>query len=46
MTLNLLLPNDNNCSRIVKISIFKKRIIEKITYDRRVYKSVDDTSLS
>ena len=43
---NPLLPNGNICSRIVNISILKKRIMEKNSYERHGYESVDNESLS
>ena len=40
-----LKPNGNN--NVVKISFFKREgIMEKISYERFVYESVDDKSLS
>ena len=45
--INPLLPNDNYNYRIIKISFSKKGgIRKKISYERRVYESVDDESLS
>ena len=45
--INPLLPNGTICSRIVKISFLKKLgIIEKISYERRDYETVDEKSLS
>ena len=43
---NSLLVNGTICSLIVKISFFKiKGIIEKISYERCAYESVDENSL-
>ena len=45
--INPLLPNGKICSRIVKISFLKTEgITEKISYERRAYKSIDDNSPS
>ena len=44
---NPLLPNGNYSYRIIKISFSKiEGIKKKISYERRVYESVDDESLS
>ena len=42
---NLLLPNGNYSYLIIKIS-FCFRITKQISYERRIYESVDDESLS
>ena len=45
--INPLLPNGNYSNRIIKISFKKKEgIKKKISYERHVYESVDDESLS
>ena len=45
--INPLLPNGNYSYRIIKISFSKKEgIKKKISYEWRVYESVDDESLS
>ena len=45
--INPLLPNGNYSYRIIKISLSKKEgIKKKSSYERRVYESVDDESLS
>ena len=44
--LNPLVPEGRNIYRISKISFLKKGIQEKISYEHRVYESVDDESLS
>ena len=47
MLINPLLPNGNYSYRIIEISLLKKEgIKKKISYERRVYESVDDESLS
>ena len=44
---NPLLPNGNYSYRIIKILFSKKEGIKKrISYERRVYESVDDENLS
>ena len=43
---NPLVPEGTNILRIAKISFKKKGIKEKNSYERRVYESVDDESLS
>ena len=45
---NPLLPNGNYSFRIIKISFSKKKkgIKKNFSYERRVYESVDDESLS
>ena len=44
---NPVLPNDNYSYCIIKISFSKKDgIKKKISYEHRVYESVDDESLS
>ena len=44
--LNPLMPNGNYIYRIIKIRFQKSRDQEKISYERRVYESVDDESPS
>ena len=45
--LNPLLHTGHYCVRMTKILILKlEGIIKKISYERRVYESVDDSSLS
>ena len=45
--INPSVPESRNIYRIAKISFLKKEgIKEKISYERRVYESVDDESLS
>ena len=44
--LNPLLPNANYSYPIIKISFLKKKGPRKNSYERRVYESVDDESLS
>ena len=44
-SLNPALPNGNICSRLGKISIQEKGIVEKISYERCTYGSVDNRSL-
>ena len=39
-------PNVYSCYRIVKTLIKKEGIMEKISYDRRAYESVNDKSLT
>ena len=43
---NPLLPNGNYSCRIIIISFQKWRDQKKISYERSVYESVDDESLS
>ena len=43
---NLLLPNGNYSYSIIKISLKKEGIMEKLSYKRCVYESVHDESLS
>ena len=43
---NPLVHEGRNIYRIAKISFLKEGIKEKISYDGRVYESVDDESLS
>ena len=46
-TINPLLPNGNYSYRIIKISFSEREgIKKKKSYERRVYESVDDESLS
>ena len=47
MQVNPLVPSGHNSARITKISIVKlEGIIEKNSYERRDYESVDEKSLS
>ena len=43
--INPLLPNSNFSNRIIKFFL-KKGSMKEISYERRVYESVDDESLS
>ena len=46
-SLNPLLPNGNYSYSLIKISFSKKEEIKKkLSYERRVYDSVDDENLS
>ena len=44
--INLLVPESRNIYRIAKISFKKRRDQGKISYERLVYESVNDESLS
>ena len=43
---NLFVPEGRNIYRIAKISFFTEGISEQISYELRLYDSVDDESLS